>query len=209
MNLYNITEAVSCTRCGQDWFDDLQGAVCTEGDKTMRSAWLGRQLQPHWHRRSLRAQSEAGFSLMEMMCATIAMGVLTALAVPAVNSMAQGEPVENATNQLASDLRLMRTKAMANTSAYRLRLNSTKSFVVEYATTCDVQDADWKVEASFTQDELKLPDSVRVTLPTSNWRICFNSQGMSDQGLTLTLKNSKNNNTKSIQVFVGGAIDVY
>jgi prepilin-type N-terminal cleavage/methylation domain-containing protein len=177
----------------------------------MRSVWLGRQLQPHWHRRSLRAQSEAGFSLVEIICATLAFGILSAIAIPAIGSMAQGDSADNATNQIAADLRLMRTKAMANTSAYRLRpaTSGTTSFVVEYAPTCDAADADWLSEGSFTNEELTLPDYVTVTSTNSNWQVCFNSQGIADQGLTLTFKNTRNSNSQQVQIFVGGAIDVY
>jgi Tfp pilus assembly protein FimT len=138
-------------------------------------------------------------------------GVLVALTVPNIR-FAEGEPVDNAASQLSSTLKLMRTKAMTNTSAYRLRPDggADNQFIVDYAATCTALDPNWTVEASFTDEDLKLPKDTRVSaVSTGNWPICYNSRGIATPGITLTLKNTLNEQTRRLRVFAGGAVDVY
>jgi prepilin-type N-terminal cleavage/methylation domain-containing protein len=178
---------------------------------------LKKKLQQTWLK-SLRSPinrvSERGFSLSEMLVGFFVFGILSALAIPAVTQATQGDPLDNAANQLSNNLKLMRTKAIANTTAYRFGWSvNSASLSAQYAntSTCSsVPSTSWISEASFTKEDLQLPDYAVVASvsPTAS-TVCFNSQGLADQGLTITLKNTKNNKQRQIEVFLGGGVSVY
>jgi prepilin-type N-terminal cleavage/methylation domain-containing protein len=77
--------------------------------------------------------NSAGFTLLEMLAVIAIMGVLAALTGPVL--FWANKPLQNGTNQVVGILRQTRMRAIANTTAYRIRPNNNTSFIVESSTT--------------------------------------------------------------------------
>jgi prepilin-type N-terminal cleavage/methylation domain-containing protein len=78
-------------------------------------------------------KTSKGFTLIEALVTISIIGVLAALVGPQV--LAFNKPLQNGTNQVVGILRQVRMRAIANTTAYRLRRSNDTSFIVESSTT--------------------------------------------------------------------------
>jgi hypothetical protein len=137
-------------------------------------------------------------------------------------------PLKDSTNRVASIFKLMRVRAMSQTSALRIRQTSATQLIVERARNC--ADPTWEREPSFTDEDLNLNEASNVkgmaqhdniqifsvivdgttyTSLTSSNSPCFNSRGLTNRTVRLTLKNTRTNQTKDIEVFRGGGVKVY
>lgn len=157
-----------------------------------------------------RKYSDKGFSLIEIITVTTIVGVLAAIAAPSIQFGAQ--PLTDTNSLITANLKLMRAKAMAQTSAYRIRPVSVNQLLIERAQNCSAT-ADWSRDPGFADEDLTLDDDVEIltvtennlTIPTNNWSLCYNSRGMADKNLTLTLSDGDDQNI--IEVFPGGTLD--
>ncbi|MGF1604359.1 MAG: GspH/FimT family pseudopilin [Thermosynechococcaceae cyanobacterium] len=168
-------------------------------------------------RRSLFRQyigaDNAGVTMPELMAVIAITGVLAAIAAP---SMSFGtEPLRDTTNRVSANLKMARSKAMAQTSAYRVRPISNGEMVIERATNCD--DTNWTRDAGFSDEDLTFDDDIVLDSVTSDgnpvanitsWTVCFDSRGMTDQTLVLTLENLEKDQTQELQIFRGGTINL-
>lgn len=176
--------------------------------------------QPH-----VKTENFKGFTLIEIMTVLAIAGILAAMSAPFIKFGVN--PLRDNTNRFAGNFKLIRIKAMAETSAYRVGQPSSTQLIVERAASCF--DTTWTVAPSFTAEDLSLAEAediqgiaknediqivaatvngVVVTPPT-NWKICYNSQGIADVNLVLTLKDIKTSKQRQIEVFRGGAVQIY
>jgi prepilin-type N-terminal cleavage/methylation domain-containing protein len=156
---------------------------------------------------------QRGFSLTEVLVALAVSGTLTAIAAPIIKFGTN--PLKDSSSRLAGSLKLLRAKAVSQTSAYRLRAvpgDSMPSLQVERATLCS--DSVWTADPSFTAEDTALDRSVQLTQvvingqpkPVDGWSICYSSRGLATQNAVLTL--SAGQRAQTITVFPGGAVDV-
>lgn len=122
---------------------------------------------------SVSEGASSGFTLIEALITISVLGVLTAIAAPTLTRA--GNPLADATNQVASQFRAVRTKAIAQTSQFRIRPDgpmppatgiasegSSTQLIVERSTSTyidcnDTTAANWQRDASFTQLQNQTP----------------------------------------------------
>jgi prepilin-type N-terminal cleavage/methylation domain-containing protein len=173
-----------------------------------------------YHRRF----TQKGFTLAETLVTIVVLGILTAIAAPSIQF--GNNPLKDASANIAGNLRLLRAKAVSQTAAYRIRPVATTtglSLAMEYADSCS--STVWKPDPGFAPEDTALDTSASplgkrtgvsiaqvlidnaAPTPVDNWSLCYNSRGLTNQTLDLTLKNDKNAQRK-ITVYRGGAVDV-
>lgn len=109
--------------------------------------------------------------------------------------------LETASAHVEGTLRAARLKAIATTSAYRVRPQDDGRLVAEWAGSCSA--------ASWTDDDgldLDLPADVR--LDSTAWTVCFTSRGVSNANVVITL-NHPQHGTRHIEVLLGGTTRVF
>jgi prepilin-type N-terminal cleavage/methylation domain-containing protein len=159
--------------------------------------------------------SVKGFTLIEVLVTVVVLGVLTAIAAPTIRFGAN--PLKDTSSRIAGNLKLLRAKAMSQTSAYRLRsspgaVSGTIALGIERAMLCS--DTAWTADPTFATEDTLLDRQVQISQVTLNgqskpidsWSICYNSRGLATQNLVLTLRDEQSGQT--ITVFPGGAVDV-
>jgi prepilin-type N-terminal cleavage/methylation domain-containing protein len=171
-----------------------------------------------------RRLTQKGFTLAETLITIVILGVLTAISAPTIRF--GNLPLKDTSANIAGNLKLLRAKAISQTSAYRMRPVATAngmSLAVEVAESCT--SANWKPDPGFTLGDTALdtattPPANRKNVeisgvlingvaptPITNWNICYGSRGLANQTLELSLKDDKNLQNK-ITVFRGGGVDV-
>jgi prepilin-type N-terminal cleavage/methylation domain-containing protein len=171
-----------------------------------------------------RRLTQQGFTLAETLVTIVILGVLTAIAAPTIRFGTS--PLKDTSANIAGNLKLLRAKAISQTSAYRMRPVTTvngMSLAVEVAESCT--STTWNPDPGFTLGDTALdtsatPPAKRTNVemsgvlingvapsPITNWNICYGSRGLANQTLELRLKDNKNLQNK-ITVFRGGGIDV-
>jgi len=169
---------------------------------------------------------DTGFTLIELLVIIALIGVMAAFSAPYITFGIN--PLRDTTNRIASTFKLIRVKAMSQTSAYRIKQDSTTKLKVERAKLCS-DTTGWTVDNSFDSEDLTLTEAkdiqglakntvIEITAatenntnvtPVSNWSLCFNSRGLADKTLKLTIKDQKITKPKQIEIFQGGGVQIY
>lgn len=148
-----------------------------------------------------KKHSYQGFTLLELLIILALVGIMVAIAAPNISFGVN--PLVDVTNRVAGNFKLVRAKAMSQTSAYRISPNSATDFStlkVEKAKSCyETNATNWTQDPSFTQEDLSLNEVADVkgiskntviqiksatangttVTPATNWTLCYNSQGVS------------------------------
>ncbi len=177
--------------------------------------------------RQQKANPNAGMSLIEIMVVIALTALLAALAAPAVTF--GNNPLRDSSNRIAASFKWARARAMAETSAVRIRPISNTEFVMERAARCTEADpANWTVisdrvekDGQLVNEDLSLDNPAQLiaatatingttTNSTANWNLCFNSRGTvhQNQNLVLTFRDMDANKQRTMEVFPGGAVDL-
>lgn len=170
-----------------------------------------------------QAPQQSGTTLPEILVAIVMLGALTAIAAPTL-LQAREPSLPDSVNRLAGQLRLARSKAIAQTSAYRIYPpvavigTEPDELVVERASSCGAPEADWDVDPAFQEEDRIFGENVGLNSakvnnvnvsPKYSWKVCFDSRGTADKNLVLTFSNIQNGGLKTIEVFPGGAVQVH
>jgi prepilin-type N-terminal cleavage/methylation domain-containing protein len=142
-------------------------------------------------------------TLLEIILVVAILGI--ALAIGAVRLNALGDPLGGAASKVEGTFKQVRAKAMSTTSAYRVSRVSATVLRAEYAVSCS-DTSGWTVDPKF---DATLENGVQMTAPTANGEIvCFDSRGIADANPTVALTDAKGG-TASVEVFLGGAVEVH
>jgi prepilin-type N-terminal cleavage/methylation domain-containing protein len=138
----------------------------------------------------------AGMTLVESLVVMALLG--TAVAIGAAYLRPMEAPVERAADELQALLRGARARAVATTSAHRVRPETNGAILGEHAPSCAATS--WTAEPGL---DLALPDL--VTLTDTAWSVCFNSRGIASTALLVTLDHP-DFQPRDVEVMLGGAI---
>jgi len=129
--------------------------------------------------------------MVVMLIATVMLGTVV------VNLKSLNNPLLNASNQLQSQFKKTRAKAIATTLAYKIAPISTTQIGSYSGTNCN---------NAITQDTamtLELPSGSHLT--DVNWEVCFNTRGILDTDLQIELQD-QDNHLRTIEVLLGGSV---
>lgn len=173
-----------------------------------------------------KKENYKGFTIIEILVVLMIAGIMAAFAAPTIKFGIN--PLQDTTNRIAGNFKLVRAKAMSQTSAYRVRQTSATQLTVERARSC-FDTTGWTVDPSFTVEDLSLAEAediqglakneiIQIVAATvngttvttlTNWRLCYDSRGLADRTLVLTLRNITTNRQNRIEVFRGGTVQTY
>ncbi len=164
----------------------------------------------------LPSRSATGFTLIESLVTILVLGILTAIAAPTLRFGV--DPLRDTSDRLAGNLKMLRAKAISQTSAYRMRaIPQGSSFTIthERARLCSDAPGDWRTDAAFAPEDAAFDDPVTLATVTLNgtsasinsWSVCYSSRGMANQNVVFTLQDSQSRQ-KRVTVFPGGGVDV-
>ena len=148
---------------------------------------------------NMRLKRNRGFTLLELMAAMAILGVTAT--ITGYNLMSLHDPLEAAANQMTSNLKLARARAMATTAAYRILPTSSNQIMAQYGTDCSATS--WTDD---TQLSLDLEDPISVS---TGWSFCFNSRGTvtTAPASTIVLNSTEAGaGSTEILVYLGGAV---
>lgn len=83
-------------------------------------------------------------------------------------------------------------------------------------TSCDAATG-WVQDNYFTPEDVTLGKGISISKveitavePTvrTNWQLCFDSRGVADKNLVLTLRQSSDSRTRQIEIFPGGTVQI-
>jgi type IV fimbrial biogenesis protein FimT len=167
-----------------------------------------------------KTNTKAGFSLIEVLVVIALTALLAAFAAPAITF--GNNPLKDTSNRIAASFKLARAKAMAQTSAVRIRPISATEFVMERAARCS--DTTWtnisdRVEKNgqLVYEDLSFDTPAQLTAaqvdgnavtPATNWNLCFNSRGVANTTVVLTMRDTNTNQQRTMTVFRGGTVDL-
>ena len=175
-------------------------------------------------------RTDNGFNLVQVMMSVTVMGILAAIAVPSISFGAN--PLTDTTTRLTSHFKLARTKAMSTTTAIRLKpLNNNSIEIQQHSSdagtsraTCQDANTDidgngkpvWQRVAGYNTEDFQFEDGIVLNQAwvngassnITNWSLCFDSRGLSSNTLTLELKQSQNSETTTLNVLMGGSVNI-
>lgn len=166
--------------------------------------------------------SSAGVTLIEVLVVLALTTMLAAFAAPALTSGTS--PLRDTSRRLSGSFKLARARAMAETSAVRIRPRNRTQFLMERATRCSEPDENWtnitdrtRKDGRWVYEDLGFDsptrliradvDGSRLANPR-DWHVCFNSRGIADKTVELTLRNTDTNKRRKMTVFRGGTVDL-
>lgn len=141
---------------------------------------------------------EKGFSLLELMVVMSLSAIVTSIGLWSMQEL--NNPLENSSFQLAGFFRQIRAHAIAETRAYKITPLSESRIVTHFGSSCD--------DPAMSEDLKNTLDLERGTaLSNLDWEFCFNSRGIADQNLTLTIEDDEEN-SRNIEVYLGGGVRI-
>lgn len=173
--------------------------------------------------RQQKANPNAGMSLIEIMVVIALTALLAALAAPAVTF--GNDPLRDSSNRIAAGVKWARARAMAETSAVRIRPRNRTQFFMERARSCSEADDDnWtrigdrvRKDGRWVYEDLSLDSPARMIradvdgnrlADPRDWTLCFNSRGIADQTVELTFRDNDTRQRRTMTIFRGGTVDL-
>lgn len=164
-----------------------------------------------------KANPNAGLTLIEILVVVALTALIATFAAPAITFGTN--PLRDSSNRISASFKLARAKAMASTSAVRIRPLSNNEFIMEQAARCS--DTTWtsisdrvQKKGQLVNEDLSIDSPAELLsatengTTTANWSLCFNSRGVADKNLQLTIKDMDTNQQRTMEVFPGGAVDM-
>lgn len=146
--------------------------------------------------RVYRNAAHSGFTLLELIVALAIFSVISGMAI--ANLKLLNRPLQNASAQTVSFLKLIRGRAISNTLALRVTPTSALMLGVSSAETCS--SATWTPQPTL---QFNLPLGAHFTDTT--WSVCFTTRGLVDVNYVIGLRND-GGDIKNVEVLLGGGV---
>lgn len=177
-------------------------------------------------------KSNTGFTLVELLVIIALIGIMAAFSAPYITFGVN--PLKDTTNRLASNFKLMRVKAMSQTSAYLIKQDTSNTLIIQRNNKSCSTSTGWDADNGFDSEDLTLTEAkdiqglaksavieiiaadengspVKPLIKTGSdpgWSLCFNSRGLANKNLKLIIKDIKTTKTKEIEIFPGGGVQI-
>lgn len=138
----------------------------------------------------------AGFTMMELIVVLFITIVVATTAIPTLAALKN--PLDDGIATTLGIIKQTKAKAIATTSAYRIKASSNNHIYTEYLSKCSASGN----ATADTKLTLDLP--IGVALTSYAWSICFDSRGFAQTSQNITLYD-QNGKMRTIEVFLGGA----
>lgn len=139
-----------------------------------------------------------GFTILELLVVVAIMGVL--LGIAGLNLRPLSNDLQNDTNLVVGIFKQARVKAVSTTSGYRIVKKSSTKITAEYSNSCS--STSWTEDARLS---VNLEHDTRI-LGGNGTLLCFSSKGLATANPTLSLKNGSE--TRQVEVFLGGSVEI-
>ena len=144
------------------------------------------------------ARRELGASLTELLVVLAVMAIAVSVAFMDVSRMEA--PLHTGVGLVQAFVKQARATAMATTSAVRIAPKDPTHLEAASATNCAATS--WASEPSIRAE---LPQG--VTLDRTNWSVCFDSRGISDANVVVTLAHA-DFGSRQVEILLGGGTRV-
>lgn len=144
-----------------------------------------------------RLENERGHTIFELMVAFMIVAVLSATAVS--NLKVTENPLADATFETAHFMKLVRARAISQTTYLKVSPSSTTKMIVQSGTSC----ATGTTYTTISDFLLVLPAGSRFSATT--WSACFNPRGQASANVTFTIQDTSSGKTRTIEIALGGA----
>lgn len=141
---------------------------------------------------------ERGATLAELLVVLAVMAV--ALSVAFLDVRRMEAPLQTGVGLFQSFVRQARARAMATTSAVQISPGDASRLRAGSAANCAATS--WTPEPSIRAE---MPD--RVTLDPTSWSVCFDSRGIADSNVVVTLSHA-DFGSRRVEILLGGGTRV-
>lgn len=140
----------------------------------------------------------SGMSILEVLMVLGLMGI--ALGAAGLYLRPMEAPLQVAATDLEGIMRQARAKALTTMSAYRVSASTARVAQGDFAANCAATT--WTGDPDL---QVKLPR--QVTMTDTSWSVCFNSRGLADTNVVLTVTHPDSGSLQ-VEVLRGGATRV-
>ena len=142
-----------------------------------------------------------GFTLVELLFVLAIFAII--VAIGALNLRGLQDPLHEAATNVAGLMKQSRAKAMATTSAYRVKVSTSnaRDLVTESAISCS-DTSGWAADGALSTE---LPKGISMSVSQGSLPTCFDPRGLGSQDLILTFTDAKGRSMK-VEVMLGGAV---
>ena len=146
----------------------------------------------------MTVRSQAGVTLIEMMAVLALAAIL--LGIGAVYLTPMAAPLKTGTEIVEAAFRQARGRAIATTTAYRVRPTSATEIVGEFAPSCGA--GTWTDEPKIYRE---LPE--KATFTSQVWSVCFSPRGVASSNVVVTITHP-DFGSRQVEVMLGGAVRI-
>ncbi|MCB0322204.1 MAG: prepilin-type N-terminal cleavage/methylation domain-containing protein [Bdellovibrionales bacterium] len=144
-----------------------------------------------------RVSTDAGFSVSELLVTIALIAILSAGAVSNLKEL--DDPLSDASFTVTHYLRLVRARAISQTSFIEVVPGSTTTIAASSSDSCT------GVMTPIEGLTVNLPRGSQLT--ATDWSACFTPRGLSDANVLFTIRDT-DGRTRSVEIALGGGVQI-
>lgn len=140
---------------------------------------------------------DRGSSLLELIVTMALIALLSAVAISNIKILEN--PLANASFNISHYMRLIRSRAISQTTTITVIPSSSAVISAYSADSCESEDL-----TEIPDLQLELEDDVHLS--STDWSVCFNQRGLASEHITFDFYTSTA--TKTVQIALGGGVKI-